>query len=998
MDVTAARWNTLSKLLDEALDLDAPVRTAWLDELAATRPDVAPAVRKLLAAHATAETADVLARLPTLNLRAAAARGDGLAAGERIGPYRLLRELGSGGMADVWLAERADGALERQVALKLPLVSRVRRDIAERFARERDILARLEHPHIARLYDAGLDASGLPFLALEYVDGQPITRDCDARQLDIPARLRLFLQVLDAVQYAHASLVIHRDLKPSNILVTAGGQVRLLDFGIAKLLAADAAVDETRLTRIAGRALTPEYASPEQIRGEALTIATDVYSLGVVLYELLSGTRPYRLKTQSAAQLEEAIVGADAPRPSTAGTAAAALARGTSAARLARALAGDLDTIVLKALAKAPAQRYATVAAFAEDLQRHLDGRPVRARPASVGYRARRFITRNRLAVGAGGGIGAALLLGAALTLWQAQEARHQAARAEAVKEFLTGLFEANSLEPEDSARRRQLTAGQLLEEGALRIGSHFADEPGLRAELQGVLGRLLHDLSLSEQALALRQDRLRTLEATDAGLLARAQALRELADTLAQKGQKTAARAELGKAIDLLEPDRAREAAVLRWSLVSTLGYLNMESGDRALGAEQVASAVDRLRVIAPNSLDFAEALLRQGEALSIANRTEASIPMVREGLQRLQEQLGPRSIRLARHRFRIAGAFFSQRRFAEAEEQYRLALRTMIDTAGMTHPGTAVVQLNLGRLLSIQGRPGEARTLLEPAAATLLARQGDVDPLHAADAQLFLAEALLDEGRVGAAGAPLRLAMQRYEGIDNMVSRTVAQAIHARYLLDTGRYDDALQRLEQSRAQRALALGADHPAVAALTNRIGLVHMAAGRTELAERTFRSVRESQANREEVFGSPQHLAGLNLAMLDIEGGRFAAALPAIERFASSFEAQPDSQRSRASEFSVRNRLARALLGVGRVTEARAQVEQAQQIAGELFEHGPARIQARTLTARLLAAEGDLAGARAELKLARTSLQAHPELGPHFERSVARAEQDIERGR
>jgi len=297
MDVTPATWAALSTLLDEALELDAVKRSEWLQRLAATQPALVPPLRRLLAAHAISETADVLAGLPQL---AAPAPGEasGLAVGELIGPYRLTRSIGSGGMAEVWLAERADGAFEREVALKLPRLALLRPDLAARFGHERDILARLEHPHIARFYDAGVSVDGLPYLAMEYVAGRPLTPWCDERRLTIAERLALYAQVLDAVQFAHANLIIHRDLKPSNILATADGQVRLLDFGIAKLLSDGESARETRLTQFAGRALTPDYASPEQIKGEPLTIASDVYSLGVVLYELLTGELPYRLKLQ----------------------------------------------------------------------------------------------------------------------------------------------------------------------------------------------------------------------------------------------------------------------------------------------------------------------------------------------------------------------------------------------------------------------------------------------------------------------------------------------------------------------------------------------------------------------------------------------------------------------------------------------------------------------------------------------------------------------------
>ncbi|MGZ6080565.1 MAG: serine/threonine-protein kinase, partial [Myxococcaceae bacterium] len=280
MNVSPATWNALSRLLDEAFDLEPDARGPWLEQLAVLRPDVAPALCQLLAAHATGETTDVLSRLPALSHTVGGApQHPGLAKGDRVGPYVLLRVIGGGGMADVWLARRDDGAFDREVALKLPLVSSLRRDLAIRFARERDILARLEHPNIARLYDAGVSADGLPYLAMEYVDGLPLTTWCDERRLGLAERLQLFAQVLAAVQFAHANLIIHRDLKPSNILVTGDGHVSLLDFGIAKLLAAEDRAPQTELSRWAGRALTPDYASPEQIKGEPLTIASDVYSL-----------------------------------------------------------------------------------------------------------------------------------------------------------------------------------------------------------------------------------------------------------------------------------------------------------------------------------------------------------------------------------------------------------------------------------------------------------------------------------------------------------------------------------------------------------------------------------------------------------------------------------------------------------------------------------------------------------------------------------------------
>ncbi|HSP19098.1 MAG TPA: serine/threonine-protein kinase, partial [Myxococcaceae bacterium] len=299
-------WSRIAELVDEGLALRPAARASWLDALARDEPALAPAVRRLIAVRA-AETDTVRTAPP-------AQRARRHRAGDRIGPYLLVEPLGAGGMGEVWLARRDDGALRREVALKLPLLDPANREVAVRFARERDILAQLEHPNIARLYDAGV-AQGQPFLAMERVHGQLITAFCDARRLPVEGRLELFLQVLAAVQSAHTGLVLHRDLKPSNILVTEEGQVRLLDFGVATLLAPDGPAVETPLTRASGRALTPAYASPEQIVGNPLTTASDVYSLGVVLFELLTGARPYELSGKSPAELASAILASQPLRP-----------------------------------------------------------------------------------------------------------------------------------------------------------------------------------------------------------------------------------------------------------------------------------------------------------------------------------------------------------------------------------------------------------------------------------------------------------------------------------------------------------------------------------------------------------------------------------------------------------------------------------------------------------------------------------------------------------
>jgi len=414
---------TFTDYLLTALDLEGPALESWLADLEREEPRTVQRIREALAMRETSEFKAFLTgpswleRSPGLidslpghaerpsasgTERECGAMGkanpesrSGLTPGRRVGPYELERLLGAGGMAEVWLAKRADGAFEREVALKLPMVSRLRRDLEERFTRERDILAKLEHPNIARLYDGGVDAQGLPYLAMEYVPGQSLISWCDGHKLDISHRLRLFHSVLEALQYAHDKQVIHRDIKPSNILVSESGQVRLLDFGVAKLLAEEAG--ETQLTSVYGRALTPDYASPELLKGESVDARSDIYSLGVVLHELLSGGRPYQLKSgASLGTLEQAIATAEVQKPSTHLTDDAGAGRGTTQEKLAQELRGDLDVMTLKALANEPSERYESAAAMAEDIELYLQHRPIRARPAPVSYRLKKFVRRNR--------------------------------------------------------------------------------------------------------------------------------------------------------------------------------------------------------------------------------------------------------------------------------------------------------------------------------------------------------------------------------------------------------------------------------------------------------------------------------------------------------------------------------------------------------------------------------------------------------------------------
>ncbi len=366
------QWQLLSPYLDQALAMTDDERSAWLASLGEQNPALAAQLRALLDEHRMLAQEGFLEKGP-----AALPSAPGLA-GQTIGAYTLSSQIGQGGMGSVWLAERSDGRFKRQVAVKFLNVALVGRGGEERFKREGSILGRLAHPHIAELVDAGVSPAGQPYLVLEYVEGEHIDRYCDDRTLDVEARVRLFLDVLVAVAHAHANLIVHRDLKPSNVLVSKDGQVKLLDFGIAKLLEGEGQSGEaTLLTVEGGRAMTPEYAAPEQLRGEAVTTATDVYALGVLLYVLLTGQHPAGSGAHTPADLVKAIVDKESPRPSDTAaptranaeiTTTNATCRATTPEKLRRLLRGDLDTIVAKALKKSPQERYASVTALADDL------------------------------------------------------------------------------------------------------------------------------------------------------------------------------------------------------------------------------------------------------------------------------------------------------------------------------------------------------------------------------------------------------------------------------------------------------------------------------------------------------------------------------------------------------------------------------------------------------------------------------------------------------
>jgi eukaryotic-like serine/threonine-protein kinase len=887
MEVSAATWHAVSQLLDEALDLDPVARDAWINGIGETQPDLAPILRKLLAAHATSETDDVLQRWPSFAANELSSiEASGLALGSRIGPYRLKRELGSGGMADVWLAERADGAFERDVALKLPRISRLRRDLAMRFAHERDILARLEHPHIARFYDAGVTDDGLPYLAMEYVDGRPITTWCDEHRLDVPARIALFAQVLDAVQFAHANLVVHRDLKPSNLLVTEEAQVRLLDFGIAKLLSDGRSAHESQLTQLAGRALTPDYASPEQIKGEPLTIATDVYSLGVVLYELLAGQSPYQLRLPSVAQLEQAIVAIDPARPSSAVSAEAAQKRGASENRLARSLRGDLDTIVLKALAKQPAERYSTVAEFADDLRRHLRRQTVHARPASWSYRARKFVLRNRLAVGAAAAIGVALLVATLVSLWQArlaQEqariAQQQAARAEAVKQFVLSFFDAANV---DSGGTRQTTAVDLLHQTRDRLEAAAIADDAIRIELLTTVGWALQGLNEFKKAESLLAEAAR------------------LASTTSR--------------------DQDRIAALA----LTTYGLALARRGELTLAAQQFDAAEERSRR-AGDMAQLSAVLRGKSELRAREGQYDKAVDLAQQSVRAL-ERLPPLARKedlLMAYNTLADFTHQAQRKGALAPARRGLALASELHADG-TMPMLLEARRNYALALADEGEPAEALARLEEVRRLQVELLG-ADHTQVARTVRHLAELSLMLGDPASAteyiGEALRICEAKSAG-EPTPQMARAKLGAGEVFANARRYDAALAAWRDSDANYSALYGADNEL--ARLARSGVAHSLTmlGQLDAADAVFAALRDRPLSSARATTFKRRLARLRSSQ-----GRHDEAL-ALLHDALALSAAPPSDWTRALAFAD---LGHALLADGRIEEALEKLRDARTL-------------------------------------------------------------------
>ncbi|HVS16915.1 MAG TPA: serine/threonine-protein kinase, partial [Thermoanaerobaculia bacterium] len=762
-----SRWPDAEALLDRLLDLPVDRRRAFLDAEVADA-ELRAALETILREDEDTGFLDPAGAIARPVFRDLEGSIDGEPHPERAGPYRLLEEIGRGGMARVFLAERSEGGFDQRVALKLVRAGGDGGDLGRRFELERQILAQLQHPAIARLLDGGETVDGQPWFAMELVDGRPIESFCRERGLELGARIRLFLDVCEAVAYAHRNLVVHRDLKSSNVLVSESGEVKLLDFGIAKLVTPSAAQTATQ-----HRLLTPEFASPEQITGEPVTTASDVYQLGHLLYRLVTGRSPYRERTTTPALLHEAILTDTPAAPSAAVLDDSAGGIG-DARRCARALRGDLDAIVMKALRKEPERRYPTVRALIDDLEAYLDERPVTARPDSLGYRFRRFAARHRAPVT----VAAVALLTltmatVAFVLRVASErdrALQEASRANAIAGFLTDVFRV--ADP-NVARGNSVTARELLDRAAEEIETTLRGQPEVRAALLETMGLAYRELGLYQPAEELLAEALdQRLATTGAGHPDTLHAMESLGTVYWRQG-------------------RFDEAAETHQRA--------FEGAKSTLGPEH------------PQTLTHANQL---GLAWWRQGRYQEAADLFRTTLEAMERVHGAEHADTASVRNNLAGVYWTQGRYEGAAELYRVALAVNRRLLGEDSHLTLNSLYNLALSLKAQGLLQEAAPLFVDAVerrrrvfgeehSSTLGSVSGLASLYAETGRLEEAERLhreLLETRLRVLGADH---IQTLGSMHNLASANWLLADH----------EEAERLYRETLERRVESLGAEHP-----------------------------------------------------------------------------------------------------------------------------------------------------------------------------------------
>ena len=736
--------------------------------------------------------------------------------GDRIGPYRVLRTLGAGGMGEVYLAERADAQFEQQVAIKVVHGGALAVAMHSRLKLERQILAQLDHPNIAHLLDGGALPDGSAYIVMEYVDGVAIDAFCDSNKLDINARLRLFQAVCGAVHYAHQNLIVHRDLKPSNILVTATGVPKLLDFGIAKLLDDRQAARHTlAVTQADIRIMTPDHASPEQVRGQAITTSSDVYVLGVLLYKLLCGSGPFFISSVRLSEIERAICERDPPPPSEMVSGedspeARALieARGSTLSRLRRALKGDLDNIVLMAMRKEPKRRYASAQQLASDIQRHLDGMPVIAHRDTLSYRSTKFVKRHWLPVAAS--FSAALLVLAFATTTYLQSVRiaaerdrvaqqrelaeHERARAEEVSNFLVNLFKLS--DPGEN-RGNQVTAREILDSGAKRLQASLQDQPATKAALLSTVGSVYDSLGQFQDALPLLDEALQLqTESHDS----RVDTLLELGRARIGAGDLRAAEPPLQEALRLAQHDAGAMSIATGHALWS-LGMLRFERGQTGEAKDLYVRSLDILEKSHAPQVDIAAVLSDLAKVYVLEQQWGLAKQTHERALEIDRRVLGDDHPRVA---FRLQNLAIVAQNMGDlklAETLYLDALRRQEHAYGDRHPEIAITKGNYGLLLQREGRLTEAEPLLRSALDIRLSLYG---PEHfmVGYYRVSLAILLHDKNDLAGAENQFRQALEIYDKSLPMNHQyRAALLMHfARLLVDRNKAAEALAKSDES------------------------------------------------------------------------------------------------------------------------------------------------------------------------------------------------------
>lgn len=806
-------WRRLETIFFAALDVQPGERRAFLDVACAGDAALRAEVDAILAGHERAGGGG-------LSLAPGTGGGGGAGGGatgetlrgKRLGPYRLEERVGRGGMGEVYRAERADDQYRQEVAVKLLRATLSPDEMARRFRVERQVLARLQHPNVATLLDGGVTEDGTPYLVMQYVRGSPITDHADTSRLALAERLRLFVTVCRTVHFAHSNLVVHRDLKPSNILVTPEGEVRLLDFGIAKLLDPEGMGVTAPLTE-EHLMMTPEHAAPEQILGDPVTTATDVYALGVLLYELLTGTRPFRATLGPA--WHRAVCEQDPPRPSVALTtlasgptvrdaATVARARATRVPVLRQQLRGDLDHIVLMALRKEPERRYASAEQFAEDVERFLEGRPVLARRDTVGYRTRKFLRRNRLAVAAAAIVMLTLLGATLLSLGQSRaralalaEATVERDKAASLADFLLSVFDASA---PATARGRTITARELLDRAALRIDQELATQPLARADLKLAIGRAYGALGLPDTALTLFQDALALRQTHGGGEEA------ELAEALDQVGRGLAATGRTEDALPYMREALALRERVLGYrdtlvaATLTSMARMEIDNG-RYAGAETFLDRAIDIHRGAPGGggREMANALRFYWLTLNWQDENARGLPYVREALQVAERALpdgDPFRYHVAQD---YALALQGAGELDSATALFRRVLDGYVRVEGPDHPDVAYAYHNLGRVLGAQGRSDEA---LDAYRRGLQVREAALGPDHPTVTYILhsYSIALALSGEVDSAAVVEDRAIRLSEASFGPTHLTTLDAMELQAQLRAlqGRHDEAITLLE--------------------------------------------------------------------------------------------------------------------------------------------------------------------------------------------------------